>query len=248
MRYFAELAYKGTKYSGWQIQPNAISVQQLIEEALSTILNTSIQVMGCGRTDAGVHASQFFLHFDFTEELPKSLVNRLNKFLPSDIVIYKIFPVHTDAHTRFDAHLRSYVYLMDLTPNPFDYENVWYYYNAKSLDIGKMNEVTKLLLQYEEFAPFCKTNSDAKTMRCELSRAEWILDTTKNRLEFHISANRFLRGMVRLIVGACVYVGENKISLEDVRKAMDKQTPLKKSYSVPGHGLYLCEVKYSYID
>ncbi len=246
MRYFAQIAYKGTQYSGWQIQPNALAVQQLIEEALSTILQNEIKVMGCGRTDAGVHASQFYLHFDFDGKLPEGLVNRLNNFLPKDIVFYRIFPVDAEAHTRFDAKLRSYVYWLDYKPSPFENETAWYYYNAKNLDINTMNEVAALLLKYNDFTPFCKTNSDAKTMLCKVSRAAWLFDHKKERLEFHITANRFLRGMVRLIVGACVYAGEGRITVASIQQALETKTTLSKSYSVPGHGLYLCEVEYDW--
>jgi len=244
MRYFAELAYKGTQYAGWQIQPNAMSVQQVIEQALSTILRVPISVVGCGRTDAGVHASQFFLHLDFEGDFPKELIQRLNKFLPKDIVFRRIFSVDSEAHVRFDAKLRSYVYLLDFERSPFDIDTAWYYYNASNLDIKTMNELAGLLLEYKDFTPFCKANSDAKTMLCDLSRAEWIFDEPKKRLTFHISANRFLRGMVRLIVGACVYVGEGRISIDTVKTAMDNHTLLEKSYSVPAHGLYLCDIQY----
>jgi len=244
MRYFAELAYKGTQYAGWQIQPNATTVQEVIENALSTILQSSIEVMGCGRTDAGVHASQFFLHFDFEGDFPKEFVNRLNKFLPNDIVFRRVSKVKNDAHVRFDAIKRSYVYLLDLERNPFCIETAWYYFNAKKMEVDTMNEVAQLLLQHKDFTPFCKTNSDAKTMFCDLVRAEWILDEKNNRLEFHISANRFLRGMVRLIVGACVYAGEGRITVDSIRHSLENQLPLEKSYSVPAHGLYLCGVVY----
>ena len=244
MRYFAELAYKGTQYAGWQNQPNATAVQQVIEEALSTILQAPIEVVGCGRTDAGVHASQYFLHFDFAGQFPKAFIKRLNKFLPKDIVFRRIFEVENDAHARFDATRRSYVYFLDLQPNPFYIETAWHYFNASKLDLSTMNEVAQLLLHYKDFTPFCKSNSDAKTMICDLSRAEWIFDKKQERLEFHISANRFLRGMVRLIVGACVYAGEGRITIDSIRHSLDHQQPLAKSYSVPGHGLYLCEVVY----
>lgn len=244
MRYFAELAYKGTQYAGWQNQPNAITIQQVIEDALTTILRTNIVVTGCGRTDAGVHASQYFLHFDFDGQFPKELVKRINKFLPKDIVFRRIFPVADTAHARFDARLRSYVYYLDLEPSPFTTETAWHYYNARQLDIDTMNEVAKLLLRYKDFTTFCKTRSDAKTMICEVSRAEWLFDESRRRLTFHISANRFLRGMVRLIVGACVYAGEGRMTVASIEKALNEQTALEKSYSVPAHGLYLCEVRY----
>lgn len=248
MRYFAELAYKGTNYHGWQIQPNAISVQEKIEKAFSTILNTEIKVVGCGRTDTGVHASQYFLHFDFTGELPHRFINRINQFLPKDIAIRRIFEVDQEAHARFDAQKRSYEYHIVFDKAPFEIETAWYYYMAKKLDLKKLNEAANLLLKYEDFFPFCKTNHDALTMKCNLQKCEWVRDEKNGRLVFHISANRFLRGMVRLIVGMCINVAIGKLSLEKVKKAMDEQKILDKSWSIPPEGLYLSEVKYDFID
>ena len=195
MRYFSELAYHGQNYFGWQRQPNQVSVQELIEQAFSTILNTPIVITGCGRTDTGVHASQYFIHFDFEDDFPPSFVNRLNKFLPHDIAILRIFEVAKDAHARFDAFHRSYAYHVDFKKNPFELGTVYHYPFARQLDVKKMQEAATLLLQYEEFFPFCKTKSDAKTMKCELKRAEWVFDVSKERLTFHISANRFLANL-----------------------------------------------------
>jgi tRNA pseudouridine38-40 synthase len=244
MRYFTELAYNGTRYRGWQKQPNALSVQGKIEEAFSTILNTAIEVVGCGRTDAGVHASQYFLHFDFDAELPERLVGRANLFLPKDIAIRKIFPVKDDAHARFDAIQRSYEYHIVFEKSPFETETTWQYYLAQKLDTGQLNEVASLLLTYREFFPFCKTHHDAQTLECQLTRCEWVLDKSNKRLVFHITSNRFLRGMVRLIVGACINVAADKLALEKVKAALDQQTLLEKSWSVPPEGLFLSEVKY----
>ncbi len=243
MRYFAEIAYNGKAYVGWQVQPNGMSVQQMINEALSTILNDKIEVVGCGRTDAGVHASRFFLHFDYDGKFPKAFLNRLNKFLPDDIAFYDLFEVGNDAHVRFDAYLRSYEYHMILRKNPYEINTAYYYPYPELPDLDKMNKAAALLLDYSEFKPFCKTNSDAKTMICQLSKAEW-MKQDDFRWIFHISANRFLRGMVRLIVGMCINVGRGKMELDAVKKALDEQSMLHPSYSVPASGLYLTEVKY----
>lgn len=248
MRYFAELSYKGTNYSGWQRQDNAISVQEIIEDALSTILNTPIVVTGCGRTDTGVHASQYYLHFDFEGDFPEGFVNRLNKFLPKDIAFRRIFEVDNEAHTRFDATKRSYYYLMDVEKSPFDNELAYFYYAAKKLDINKLNKAAGLLLDFGEFAPFCKTGSDVKTMKCNLFRSEWIFDENQKRFIYYISANRFLRGMVRLIVGSCILVAEDRLTFDALKTSLIQQSPLPKNLSAPAQGLYLSEIEYPFIE
>ncbi|MFK7935127.1 MAG: tRNA pseudouridine(38-40) synthase TruA [Saprospiraceae bacterium] len=247
MRYFLELAYSGTNYFGWQRQPQQISVQQTIEEALSTILNTPIAIMGCGRTDTGVHAKQYFAHFDVADELPQRFVNRINKFLPKDISIFQTLPVADDAHARFDAYHRAYEYHVDLRKNPFGQQTAYQFPFYAHLDVNKMKAAAQLLLDYTEFAPFCKTNHDAKTMKCDLKRIEWIINEKNYHMTFHIAANRFLRGMVRLIVGMCIRVGLGKIELADVKQAMDRQTPLNGSWSAPAQGLYLTDIRYPYL-
>ncbi len=243
MRFFAKIAYNGTRFVGWQIQPNGMSIQQSINECMSMILRQPIEVTGCGRTDAGVHASQFFLHFDFDGEFPKGFVNRLNKVLPDDIVFYDIFEVNGDAHTRFDARKRSYEYHLTFKRTPFQKETIYYYPYQQTLDFDLMNQAAALLLEYKEFKPFCKTQSDAKTMFCDLFRSEWVKESESHWV-FHVSANRFLRGMVRLIVGMCIHVGRGKLLLADIKKAMDHQEMIPHSYSVPALGLFLTEVVY----
>ncbi len=247
MRYFAELAYRGTNYNGWQKQKNAPSVQAAIQQAFSTIIGVE-EVVGCGRTDSGVHASRYFMHFDFEGEFPRGFLRRVNKFLNEDIVIRRIFAVSAGAHARFDAVERSYVYHIRRFKNPFKHDLAWHFPFYDKLNLTKLSEVASLLQQYDEFAPFCKTNSDVKTMKCKLTRAEWVLSNDGNKLAFHISANRFLRGMVRLIVGACINAGLGKVTLEEIQKALDDQSPIKKSWSVPAHGLFLCDVRYPYLD
>ncbi len=248
MRYFIELAYNGANYYGWQRQPREVSVQSTLEDAFSTILGTPTAIHGCGRTDTGVHARQYFAHFDFTDPLPKSFTQRLNKFLPPDIAIYRIFEVAPEAHARFDAHHRAYEYLIDFRKNPFGLQTSYYFPFAHQLDFNLMQQAGKLLMQYDEFFPFCKTNTDVKTMQCDLRRAEWVLDEERQQLVFHIAANRFLRGMVRLIVGMSLNVGLQKTSLKEVREAMDQQTRLKRSLSVPPQGLYLKDIRYEYVE
>ena len=243
MRYFIHLAYKGTNYNGWQIQPNAPSVQATIQDALSTILGQSIEIVGCGRTDTGVHAKEYYAHFDFEGVFPKAFLQRINKFLPKDIVFYSIKKVGDEAHARFDAYHRAYEYHIVFDKNPFEIETAWNYYKARELDLAKMQAAVKLLLNYSEFAPFCKTNHQANTLICILKKSEW--EVREDRLIYHIAANRFLRGMVRLIVGMCINIGIHKVTIEDLKQAMDSQTMMKKSYSVPPNGLYLTDIRYS---
>ncbi len=246
MRYFAELAYKGTNYSGWQRQLNASSVQQIIEEALSTLLQTPIEIIGCGRTDTGVHASQYFIHFDYEGTFHERFVVRLNRFLPKDIAFYSIKQVAADAHTRFDAQRRAYTYYLASRKNPFAEETAYHIPFFDQLDHEKLQAAAQLLLQYDAFFPFCKTNSDAKTMLCKMYRAEWEFQPDQHRLLFHVEANRFLRGMVRLIVGMCIEVSLEKLQLADVQNALETQTRLPRNWSVPAQGLFLSKVEYPF--
>lgn len=242
MRYFIHLAYKGTNYNGWQIQPNAPSVQQTIQDAMTTILGQKIEIVGCGRTDTGVHAKEYYAHFDFDGDFPKAFLQRINKFLPNDIVFYNIKKVSDEAHARFDAYHRAYEYHIVFDKNPFEIDTAWYYFQARNLDVEKMQAAARLLLNYSEFKPFCKTNHQSKTLICELKHSEW--EIHKGRLVFHIAANRFLRGMVRLIVGMCINIGIGKVTIDDLKTAMDNQSMMKKSYSVPADGLYLTDIRY----
>lgn len=247
-RYFAELAYKGTRFVGWQNQPGQKSVQSTIEKAFFTILRQPIEVVGCGRTDAGVHARQFFLHFDCEEELEDPFLSRFNKVVGKDIAIRQFIPVASDAHARFGATERSYEYHLELQKNPFSNETAYFFPQSKQLNIDQLQKAASLLLAYEAFYPFCKSNSDTKTMNCDLRRAEWEMDENQNKLIFHISANRFLRGMVRLIVGMCLNVGLGKTRIEEVEKALEEQSRLSRSYSVPPQGLYLTKIKYPFLS
>jgi tRNA pseudouridine38-40 synthase len=243
-RYFIELAYNGTRYFGWQRQPNKVSVQEVLENSLSTILGSTIEIVGCGRTDTGVHAKQYFAHFDFAGEFPPAFLRRINKFLPKDLFIYRIFPVAPATHARFDAIARSYEYHLTFRKDPFRQETAYFYAYAEQPDFQKMQEAANLLLNYQLFAPFCKTGHDAKTMFCQLQRSEWIFSTDGQEAVFHITSNRFLRGMVRLIVGMCLQVGTGQISLEEVKTALENQTPLKKANSAPPQGLFLTDIRF----
>lgn len=245
-RYFLEFAYNGTRFHGYQIQPNGLSIQETIQKALSVLLKTETEITGCGRTDSGVHALQYYAHFDFEGALPSNLIYSLNGILKKDIVFYNCIPVHDTAHARFDASSRSYVYHIDLRPNPFRQETSYYCPFASDMDMGLMQEAATLLLNYKEFDTFCLTDNDAKTKICRLTKSEWIFNQWQ--WEFHIKSDRFLRGMIRLIVGMCLNVGKGKVSLEEVRQALDQKTALKQAWSAPASGLLLTDIIYPYID
>ncbi len=237
-----ELAYQGTAYAGWQRQPNALTVEETVDTALSTLLGEPVKLVGCGRTDAGVHASDYAAHFDFGGEMPARLAGRLNRFLPEDIAIRGLYRVPVETHARFSATGRSYVYHLSLLKDPFRPATVAWVPALRELDHAAMQDAADLLTGYGSFAPFCKTNSDAFTMRCTLGESRW--EFGPEQLTYRISANRFLRGMVRLIVGMCVRVGEGRLSLDEVRRALDRQERLPKPWSAPAAGLYLCNVAY----
>ena len=242
------MAYNGSNYFGWQRQPNQVSVQEVIENAVSTILNKPVSITGCGRTDTGVHASQYYLHFDWESEFPDNFQFRLNRFLPADIAIRRIFAVAPEAHARFDAVRRSYCYYLTLHKDPFRIKTSYFFPAGKNLALETMQEAVKTLLDFEEFFPFCKTGHDSKTLKCQLYRAEWVFEPATGHLLFHITANRFLRGMVRLIVGMSLNVGLGKLTVDDVRRALQEQTFLKKSLSAPPQGLFLTEVQYPFLE
>ncbi len=241
MRYFAELSYLGKNYHGWQIQPNAISVQEVVQKALSIILRTSIEVVAAGRTDAGVHASQMYIHFDIDLELDSAIYcYKVNALLPDDIVFHKIFKVNKEAHTRFDATKRSYQYKILLGKSPFTIDTQWQI--NKKLDIEAMNKSARFLLDYTDFKCFSRSKTDVRTYKCDIHKAEWIL--TDNNLVFHIAADRFLRNMVRAIVGTLCEVGIGKIQAEDIKKIIESQNRSNAGASAPAHGLFLTEIIY----
>ncbi len=241
MRYFIELSYNGKEYHGWQIQPNAISVQEVIEKALTTLLQVKTEIVGAGRTDAGVHAKQMFAHFD-TEKVfeDKDLVYKLNSFLPNDIAIKTIFKVKNDAHARFDATARTYHYRIATHKNPFS--NDFTFTMQKPLDIERMNDACKALLQYNDFQCFSKSNTDVKTYHCKIETAFWQLQNEE--LVFTIKADRFLRNMVRAIVGTMINIGKEAINIEDLHRIIKSKDRSEAGFSVPAYGLYLAKVDY----
>lgn len=241
MRYFIKLSYNGGAYHGWQIQPDAISVQEVLEKALSTLLNKSISIMGAGRTDTGVHAIEMYAHFDVDVDLKGlNLVYKLNSFLPKDIAVYKVFKVQEDAHARFHATSRMYLYRIGLAKNVFTFNNVFFV--KQELDVDKMNEAAKILFQYKDFQCFSKTNTDVKTYNCDIMKAEWFLKN--DELHFVIKANRFLRNMVRAIVGTMINVGLGKINVEDLHNIIASKSRSEAGFSVPAHALYLTKIEY----
>ncbi len=247
MRYAVRIAYKGTSFSGWQSQKNAYTVQEAIEKVMALRYRQHIPITGCCRTDKGVHAFDSVFHFDNDENIIENFTYSLNKMLPTDIVLKNIKIVSTDFHARFDAISRSYIYRIHTFKNPFKQDLSFYYPLILKADFDKMQEVANLLLDYNEFSPFCKTNTDVKTMKCSLKGCRWINNENGN-FEFHIKSDRFLRGMVRMIVGACINAGLEKISIKEIRNSMNKQIRLKTDWSVPAHGLYLNNVKYLTLD
>ena len=241
MRYFIELSYKGTFFHGWQIQPNAISVQETLEKALSLLLRESIGIVGAGRTDTGVHAKYIAAHFETQASFdPEKLVFKLNSYLPESIAIRKIFRVSSEAHARFDALTRAYEYRIVRHKNPFETESA--YFLKANLDIEAMNTAASALLKYTNFKCFSKSKTDVKTYNCELFYAKW--EEQGDLLLFKISANRFLRNMVRAIVGTLIDVGLGKLTIEDVHRIIASENRGEAGYSVPAKGLYLTEVTY----
>ena len=251
-RYFITLSYDGTAYHGWQIQPNGISVQEVLEHALSTILRESIAITGAGRTDAGVHGRMMVAHFD-TELLFDSaqLVYKVNRLLPRDVSVSRIEPVSKDLHARFSATSRTYHYYVHTGKQPFSRQ--YSYALHYSLDFDKMNEAAAYLIGEKDFKCFCKAGADVKTTICNLTEARWIpvndefaltTDDTVTNWCFVITANRFLRNMVRAVVGTLVEVGRGRLSLDEFKKIVDGGTRSDAGESMPGNALFLWEVKY----
>ena len=244
MRFFIKFSYKGTNYHGWQIQPNAIAVQEVLNNALSTILNQKIDCMGAGRTDTGVHAREMFAHFDTNSEFElKTTIHKLNSFLPNDITVFDVIKVHDDAHARFDATKRSYEYHIHNFKDSFLEDLSWYYH--QNLDLQLMNEASKILLNHTDCQAFSKVNTDVNTFDCKIFQACWI--QINNQLIFTITADRFLRNMVRAIVGTLVYVGLKKISIDDFENIIKSKNRNNAGFSVPAQGLFLTKIEYDYI-
>lgn len=239
-RYFLQLAYKGTNFHGWQRQKKVNSVQETIEKALSTVLRQKIEIMGAGRTDTGVHASFYVAHFDTDVEFdPKVLLKKINGITPRDIVIHKIFPVPNKAHARFDAISRTYKYFIHTRLNPFIEEFSYHIYWKPNLKL--MEEATKILFEYEDFKAFSKS-SDVKTYICKIYEAYWTVDNDK--LIFTIKANRFLRNMVRAIVGTLLEISRERLMPDDFRRIIEARDRKAALFSAPAKGLFLVDIQY----
>lgn len=242
-RYFLFLSFKGTSYHGWQIQPDSLTVQKVLEDALSTVLNEKTEATGAGRTDTGVHASYFCAHFESSADSldeNKNIIFRLNRFLPSDISINSIRKVHIDAHARFSAISRTYKYYISRKKDPFTEDTSWYLYG--NIDVKAMNKACKLLLEQTDFTSFSRLHSDNKTNICHLMKAEW--EEEGGMLIFTITSDRFLRNMVRAIVGTMIELGTGRKTIMQFTGIMDAKDRCKAGKSAPAKGLFLTDIEY----
>lgn len=243
MRYFIFISYKGTSYHGWQVQPNSVTVQKILDDALSTILEERIATTGAGRTDTGVHALVFCAHFDSPSadlDARKNLVYRLNRYLPIDISVTRIRKVIDDANARFSAISRTYKYYISRQKDPFSEDSSWFLHGV--IDVELMNEAAKLFSEYEDFTSFSRLHTDVKTNNCRIFEAGW--EEAGDKLIFTIRADRFLRNMVRAIVGTMADIGFHKIDLEEFRKIIEAKDRGKASKSAPAKGLFLTAIEY----
>lgn len=241
MRYFIEFSYDGSDFSGYQIQPNARSVQAVLEEKLSILANEKMEIVGSSRTDAGVHAKKQIAHFDWANPIPEDWIYRLNKMLPSSLAVLSISQVEDETHARFDAKSRKYEYHIIQRKNPFLHSYA-YLFGIK-LDLDKMNEAAKLLLNHQDFECFSKVHTDVFTFNCSISQAYWE-EISPGHLVFTIESNRFLRGMVRAIVGTLLEIGEGKMDLPEFKAVLESKDRSKAGRAVPAEGLFLVEVNY----
>ena len=241
-RYFIQLSYNGKAYHGWQLQENAVSVQEIVNKSLATILREEINVVGAGRTDTGVHAEYYIAHFDLDQQIQDKglFLNKINKVLPHDIAAYELFKVDNNANARFDAISRTYEYRISLTKNPFIEDFSWLY--KVPLNIGQMNKAAKLLFEFEDFTSFSKLGTQVATNNCKIMEAKWI--ETPNLLVFKVKADRFLRNMVRAIVGTLIDVGLSKLNLEGFCEIIEKKNRSLAGFSVPAQGLFLTHIEY----
>jgi tRNA pseudouridine38-40 synthase len=246
-RYFIKLAYNGANYHGWQIQDNASTVQQELNDKISLMLNEKVNLVGCGRTDTGVHAREFYAHFDLPDtygKVDEMLAFRLNAFLPEDIVIYEVFQVPSDFHARFDARSRTYKYYISREKDPFR-SGLTYYYHAP-LNIQKMNEAVSFLFQYEDFTSFSKLHTQTKTNNCRIMEAGW--EEKDEMFVFTIKADRFLRNMVRAVVGTLLEIGKGKLEVGDMKRIIEAKDRSQAGFSVPAQGLFLEKIEYDFPD
>jgi tRNA pseudouridine38-40 synthase len=244
VRLLIELAFKGTQYHGWQIQPGAITIQSILQDKISILTQQETLLVGCGRTDAGVHAREYFAHFDLKEadsKLPDK--KSLNAILPLDIVIKKIYKVPDDFNARYDAMSRKYIYKIHFSKDPFQCGDSHFLKESNALSLDKLNECSKIISGLQEFNSFVKAGSGLTAFPCTIIESRWLLLDT-GQLEYHITANRFVRGMVRLIVGMCVNYALDKISLQQIQEDVLKKRQISKSWSIAAEGLSLVEIKY----
>jgi tRNA pseudouridine38-40 synthase len=247
VRYFFHIGFNGFIYRGWQRQPDEQNVQQVFETTLSQIFKEPITVMGCGRTDAQVHASQFFFHADISMPWDYDLVFRINKLLPPDIAVFEIIPVEENQHARFDATLRRYDYFIHTYKDPF-LSQLSSLYLEKNLNVGKMKQAVTLLTRYDDYRAFCKRPNDYRTTVCKVTAASFVADASGDRFRFQISADRFLGKMIRIIVGKLLVIGQGKLSVDEFESYLiTKETP---AIFEPAHpqGLYLSKVTYPFLD
>lgn len=242
MRYFITLSFDGTAYHGWQIQPHSVSVQEELQKALSTLLRMPVEVVGAGRTDTGVHARKMVSHFDINTELDcQQLVYKLNKLLPRDIAVQHVEQVSDDMHARFSAKSRTYHYYVHLGKNPFLRSYSWQLYGNPDFEL--MNKAAVVLMEYMDFTSFSKVNTDTKTNDCTITEAHWDR-VGEGQWRFTITANRFLRNMVRAIVGTLMEVGRGRMTIEQLRQVIEAKDRCRAGDSVPGNALFLVDVKY----
>ena len=242
MKYFFEIAYKGTNYHGWQSQKNALGIQEVINNALSTILGSAFECIGSSRTDTGVHALKQFFHIEVETKLDDNFRYRLNSFLPDDIAIMNIFKVVDSAHSRFDAVSRSYQYRISKVKDPFMFDTAIYV--SHTLNVQKMQKAASLLIGDHDFTSFSKVKTDVKSFECDIKEANW--SENNNLLIFNITANRFLRGMVRTIVGTMLEIGHGKIAFEDFNRIIKSKDRKKAGAAAPAKGLTLMSVEYPF--
>ena len=241
MRYFMELGYNGAPFFGWQVQPGKETVQGCIENALSLLLREEVSVTGCGRTDTGVNARQFFAHFETEQQIDlQKLTDKLNSFLPKEIAVYRIFPVEDGIHARFSATSRTYKYYVAVTKNPFNFH--YSYRIFQKLDVAKMNEAAAMLLETSDFTSFSKLHTQVNNNLCRVTEAHWAMED--GVLVFTVTADRFLRNMVRALVGTLLQVGKEKITVEEFRDIIARKDRCAAGDSVPAHALFLERVVY----
>lgn len=242
MRYFFELSYKGSRYHGWQKQRNALSVQEVIEQALSTLFKNPVEILGCGRTDTGVHAFRYMAQFETEETIPEDFIYRINAILPEDVAVYRFFPVSQEMNARFEAVSRTYKYFIHTRKEPFLADRSYFFRFRQKPDIEAMNFFCAQLLEIKDFSSFEKKGSDNENSLCTLTRAKW--EWSESEMVFEITANRFLRNMVRAIVGTCLMIGTGKANADDVLQKVKNRETVALLMTAPAHGLHLWKIVY----